>query len=736
MTRTGSFGRVRRAAFATSVASAALFLAGGALAQETERPAPAAEENTESSPVIGEDIIVTAQRRAQRLQDVPVTVTAFGKEEIQEARLRDIGDIATRTPGLSFDAFPASQPRLAIRGVGSTDRGAAGDPSAAVFLDEIYLGRPAAVAVDAFDIERIEVLKGPQGTLYGRNVVGGAINFVTIRPDLTATSFGGEATYGNYDRVDLAGFVNVPFAQNTGAARLSGSYRSNAGYARNTYTGNRVDDQDTLSGRFQFAGEPSARFRFNFTLDGTRDRAKGPAQHVLDLDPSDPLSGVWTVDRDRYRTASGIDGRQNRDTYGVRSELSYDFDVATLTFLGSYRVLDYDAYYDFDGGNPTTNLVDIAGGNVERSDFSSEEIRLSSPSTSRIQWVAGLYHFFMDTKRKDVLALDLGPFGGPGTEIFDQAATTDSVAAFADATIPLGEHFAIIGGVRYTRDSKRYSVNNMTGDAVFRSSEFFDVNNAVDYDAFTWRAGLNFTPARDHLIYATVSRGFKSGGFQDTPDSAVDASTPFSPEYATQYEIGQKSSFFNGRVIWNNTIYYVDYTDLQTRVTDGLAIITQNAGEASIKGYETYLSIRPAGGFQLVASYGYTDARFDHYIASPTEDFSGNRISRAPEHKVVVSPSYTFDLASGASVRVAADYRYESRIFDDNSNTGPEQRDPTNFVDARLVLRTAHDRIGFSIWGKNLTNEKTRIFQAVFLGANFGTFNAPRTYGATASLNF
>jgi iron complex outermembrane recepter protein len=725
----------RRAWRVSLAASAAFFATDGARAQEVRAPSEIADEQQSSSSSTS-DIVVTAQRRTERLQDVPVTVTAFAAEEIQEARILDIGDIATRTPGLSFDAFPTSQPRLAVRGVGSSDRGAAGDPSSAVFLDEVYLGRPAAVAVDPFDLERIEVVKGPQGTLYGRNVVGGAVNFITRRPNFTEARAGAEASYGNFDRLDLAGFVNLPFGQNSGAIRASGAYRSQSGYALNTFTGNRVDDQDTLSGRLQFAGQPNSTFRFNLTLDGTRDRATGPAQHVLDLDESDPFSALWTVDRDRDRTAGSTDGRQNRDTFGVRTELVGDFDFASLTFLGSYRVLDYDAFYDFDGGNPDINLVDIAGGNVERSEFSSQELRLSSPSGSSIQWVAGLYHFFMETKRQDTLALDLGPFGGPGTEIFDQDATIDSVAAFADATLPIGNRFAIIGGVRYTRDKKRYSVNNILGDAVFRSSEQFDTTNTVKYDALTWRAGVNFKPSSDHLIYSMVSRGFKSGGFQDTPDSAADAATPFAPEYATQYEIGQKSSFFSGRVIWNNTFFYVDYTNLQTRVTNGLSVITQNAGEATIKGYETYLSFRPSKGLQLVASYAYTDARFDRYIASPTENFSGNRISRTPEHKVVISPSYTLGLASGASIRLATDYRFESRIFDDNSNTGPEQRDPTHFVDARLVFRTADDKLSISVWGKNLTNEDTRVFQAVFLGANFGSYNPPRTYGATVGVNF
>ncbi|MEA1676299.1 TonB-dependent receptor [Nitrospirillum sp. BR 11163] len=381
--------------WAYGAAVIALATAGTALAQEARSP--------NAEPAGLEEIVVTAQRRAEKLQDVPVTVTAFGAEEIEQARIREVDDIASRTPGLDFDAFPASQPRITVRGIGSSDRGAAGDPSSAVFLDEIYLGRPAAVAFDAFDVARIEVLKGPQGTLFGRNVVGGAINVVTNRPKLDVVDAGLEATVGNYERLEGAGFVNAPVVDGKLAVRASAAWRGHDGYAQNTYTGDRVDDQGTRSGRFQVYAEPRETLRVLLTLDGTRDRATGPAQHVLDLDTSDPLSAYWTVDRDRSHTAGSTDGYQNRDTWGVRLQTDWDLPFATLTYLGSYRDLDYHTAYDFDGGNPTFNVLGISGGNDEASTFSSNELRLSSLPDSRVQWVTGFFNYNADT----------GPAGHP-----------------------------------------------------------------------------------------------------------------------------------------------------------------------------------------------------------------------------------------------------------------------------------------------------------------------------------
>ncbi|MFT4956689.1 MAG: iron complex outermembrane receptor protein [Brevundimonas sp.] len=723
----------RQQAFAYGVGVAALLgYAIPAHAQIAADEPSVQAQQTEAVQV--DEVIVTAQRRSQRLQDVPVTVTAFGAEQIEEARIQVIEDVATRTPGLQMDAFPATQPRIGIRGIGSTDRGAAGDPSAAVFLDEIYLGRPAMVAFDAFDLERIEVLKGPQGTLYGRNVVGGAVNVVTRRPDLSGFEAGAEASLGNYGLAEGAGVINAPLAGGRAAVRGAVSWRTRDGFVENTFTGNDLEDRDTRSARLQLYAEPRDGVRLLFGIDGTRDRSTGPGQHVLDLDETDPMSALWTVDRDPDRTASEIDGFQNRDTWGLRAQADVDLSFATLTYLGSYRDLDYETYYDFDGGNPTFNFIGIEGGNFEQSDATSHELRLSSLPGSAIQWVAGLYNYNSDTVRLDVLALDIG---GQGEEIFTQDASLSSYAAYADVTVPLGERLSLIAGARYSRDDKDYRIDNLAGNAVFRADELFDASASADFDAVTWRIGADYRLAPDHMIYAMVSRGFKSGGFQDLPATAEEAVDPFDPEYATQYEVGQKSVFMNGALVWNNTLFLMDYTDLQTRRTlPSGAVVTDNAGAATIQGYETYLSWRPFAGANLTVGYGYTDATFDEYMPEAGVDYAGNRIARAPEHKLVLSPSYDLYLPGGAELRFAADYRYESLIYEDNSNEGPERREPSEFVDARIIFTPLNGQWSASLWGKNLTDEVSRGFQGTFLGANFGSYLPPRTWGVTLNWSF
>ncbi|MCI4643542.1 MAG: TonB-dependent receptor [Hyphomonadaceae bacterium] len=678
-------------------------------------------------------VTVTAQRKEETLQDVPVTVTAFGADAVREARILGVGDVVVRTPGLNFDAFPSGQPRLAVRGIGSSDTGAGGDPSSAVFLDEIYLGRPAAVAFDAFDIERIEVLKGPQGTLYGRNVVGGAINVVPAAPVLGEFDASAEVTGGNYETMEGAGFINIPLADGTAAFRASGAIRKHDGYIDNKFTGGKLDDKDTRSMRLQMLVEPTDTLEFDLAFDVTTDRANGPAHHVVDVDSSDPLSGFWTIERDRDSSRAEFDGAQDRDTWGLRGEAKWTLPFGTLDYLVSNRELSYYLLFDFDGGNPTFNPISVVGGGDEDSTLFSQELRLNSLPSSPVSWVAGIYQYHADTTRESLLGIGIG--GPPGYEILNQDAQVDSTAVYGDVTFPVSDRLSLIGGVRYTLDDKDFGMTTAQSQALFQVDEHYDITASESWDAVTWRAGADFDLSDEHMFYAMVSRGFKSGGFVEVPVNAEAAATPFDPEYATQYEIGQRGEFLNGSVIWNNTLYWMDYTDLQTEETIGLTTFTTNAGAATIRGYETAFQIAFSDNFLLGGTYAYTDATFDTFI-SGDNDYSGNRISRTPEHKLVLSPSYEYQFGSGALLKAALDYQYASKIFDDNSNVGTEFRDPTNFVDMRLIYESADGHWNASLWGKNITDEVTRTFQATFLGANFAAYNPPPTYGVTLRWNY
>lgn len=721
-------------------------LTGAAFACGLAFAAPQAHAQETSAEGGLEEILVTAQRRSENLQDVPVTVTVFGAEQVQQARIQQIQDVVSRTTGLDFDAYPASEPRLAVRGVGSSDRGAAGDPSSAVFVDEIYYGRPAAIAFDAFDLQRIEVLKGPQGTLFGRNVVGGAINVVTAAPDLSRFDGAAEASVGNYNRRDFAAMVNAPFADGRAAFRLSGALRRHDGYVDRVdnagATLGELDDQDSRSMRAQLLFEPTDTLRLHFTVDGAKDRANGPGNRPIALDPAGgSLRPVFAsrINHVRDRVRAELDGLQDRDTWGVRAKVEWDVPFATLSYLGSLRELDYQSYYDFDGTN--SGAVHINGGNTEDSELISHEVQLKSLPTSPISWIAGLYNYQADTVRDNLTDLFGGGIGGTFQEVTVGDSQTDSIAAYGDITVPITDRLNVLGGVRYTRDHKDYRVQGL-GDPVVYLAENYDVRVSDTWEAVTWRVGTDYHLTSDLMVYATISRGFKSGGFQDNAATAASAATPFDPEYATNYEIGNRAQFFDGRVTWNNTLYMMKYEDMQVGSCTGPGdCSTTNAASATIQGYETELNWNIGAGFALRTAYAYSDATFDEFLEVIDDgpltfaDRSGNRITRNPEHKIVVSPSYTYAFGNSAALEFAVDYAYTSEIFDDNSNEPPELRAPTDIYDARVLFHSPAGHWTVSLWGKNLTDEQTLTFQGTFSGVTFGSYNAPRTYGASLTWN-
>jgi iron complex outermembrane receptor protein len=693
---------------------------------------PAAPEAQEAASL--DDVVVTAQRRSQNLQDVPITMNVMGAHEIEQARIAQVTDVANRTVGLNFDAFPASQPRPAIRGIGSSDRGAAGDPSTAVFIDEVYMGRPAAVAFDAFDVARIEVLKGPQGTLWGKNVVGGAIHVVNQRPSLSGFDAGLAATYGNYDRIDVAGFANVPLSE-TLAFRLSASSRTHDGYVRNTYLNNRVEDQDTKSLRAQLLFQPNDRLNVVLGVDGTRDRSTAQARHTIGVDPASGTAAVWrpTIDRDHKTTRMDTNGYDQRDTYGVRLGVDWTFDHFMLSSISSLRKLDYSSFGDGDGGNPTTNALNIRGNQIDETNFGSQELRLSALPGSRLAWVVGGYFYRADTQRTDIFALDSPPqprgtFGA--IDRYDQKNITNSIAAFADATYAVNDRLNVFGGIRYSKDEKDYDVSNAASTALLRARERFTISASDSWDQVTYRVGGTYKLADHIMTYGVISTGFKSGGFQDTASTGVSARTPFEPETATNYEIGLKAEFFNRTLLFNPSLFWTDYTDLQVRRTVGFDTITTNAGSARIKGFELTSRWEPVEGLSLGLAYAYNDARFEDLIDGGN-DYSGNRLTRNPKHKVTFSPAYERTLGSGATVSGAVDVAYESFIFDDIDNNALNVRPAKTLVDARLGFTSPDGHWEASIWGKNLGDEVYITHQYILTGGQFAFYGEPRTFGAT-----
>ena len=706
-----------------------------------------------TAPVLGaqegmviEEIIVSAQRRNESLQNVPISISAFDSESLAVNEIRSLDEIAARTPGLVSTPRNPAQPLFFIRGIGSNLIDAAAEASVVVFVDDVYIGRGGGMNFDLYDLDRIEVLRGPQGTLFGRNVVGGLIHVVTAKPEAETTARI-QATAGNYDRIDMNAALGGALADDL-FAKVAVSSRKRDGYVRNDTTGNKVFDEDSRSLRGQLRWLPNDDLDVLLTGDVYRERTNGDPRKVLgegdqfDISSPDPL----TVE-------AREDGFQNRDLWSLSLNATADVGFGELTSITAYRDLDYSFFSDFLG----VPLTDVTIGSLnaidERSQQYSQELRLAGlAQEGSLEWVGGLYYIRERTKRDDFLQQDFDtatggmPLGLSGQVLFPQDNTTDGYALFGEVTWHASERLRLTAGARQSWDRKRV---RLQGIDVTQAGlplkppplqQEFDVSESERWNAFTPRFAVSYDLQDDVMVYASAARGYKSGGFQGIPTDGASASVPYDPEFAWSYEAGIKSRFWDGRAQVNANLFYTDYTDLQVSQLIGAdQVVVGNAADAEVKGIEIEWIALLARDLRFTGSYGYLDATFDRFDAPPASggDLSGNRLPRAPKHKLNLALQYERPLVPGWQVLARVDWSYSSSFFFDPRNrTFPAEGDRQgayDLLDARIALTRSDDRLELALWGKNLTDERYKTYIGVFAPLNqaFVTFGVPRTYGAT-----
>jgi iron complex outermembrane receptor protein len=728
-----------------------------------------------------EEVIVTAQKREQFLQSTPVTIDVLSGDWVDAAQIESIAAIAAFSPGVSIDAFPASQPRVFIRGVGSGDTGAGGDQSSAVYVDGIHMSRPGFLAFDSFDVNRIEVLKGPQGTLWGKNVVGGLIHVINNQPDETMSGRL-QATVGNEGIVNLAGMLNAPLGEWL-SSRFVLISRQHDGFAYNQFTGNELFDEDRLAYRAMFLARPTDALELGLSIYGADEDNAGSARNQFD----GSVAGLSRdPDGDSRTTTGEIDGFERRDTQSTTFTVDWRTQVGDFHLIANHRELDLDFLEDLDGNNLLQYLTEGAGnplqiqrGVSEDSQVTSLELRLSAPDESKLFWQVGTYLEDVETDQRTEGGLvgggcyyDLAALGAPGVpaaaavlaaltgaSIPDIAPTaialcgltdasvsatlppevavatneTTTMAVFGELTYAFTERTNLTAGLRWTKDEKDYTADTSETILPITIDAPYSLVAASDsWSEPTWRLTLD-SQFNDNLFgYATVSTGYKAGGFQDVPPNPTDARTSFDPEKVINYEAGIKSEIWDQRARLNATVFYMDYTDLQVRQLDGTISVTTNAGKAKIQGLELEFQAVPVDGLQLAASYTYLDTEFTEFVQEG-EDYSGNQLSRTPKNAYRLNAAYSLPIANG-DLSIEADYAWNDDRFDDNSNQPPEIIDSYGLLDARI--RYVLDGWEVSLWGRNLTDEEYITHYPTFSGFAFVTFGPPRTYGLTVSKTF
>jgi iron complex outermembrane recepter protein len=709
-------------------------------------------------------ILVTAERLGEEdPQTVPLAVTALDGETLRKDGITDLNGVAQRTPGLTVTNFNVGHPYIYIRGIGSNEDGAGGDGSVGVFLDEVYIGRTAGLAADLFDLDRVEVLRGPQGTLYGRNVVGGAINLITRKPDDRPIR-NLELSLGNLDYQQARFTLSGPVGDGEVYGSLSGAFKRRDGYLESVTTDDLHLGQDRQGLRGQVVFYPTQATEVRLSADYAELDESGPNRHLLGYFNDQvirPLNADAADDLHKtYETATGYaEGRFG----GLALHLTHELDWASLTSITAVRgsdlqvddayAYDYNALFSSPGFVPFVTSITF-GSNFfdEQAEQFSQEFRLSGGSPQGLQWLGGLYYFRESTQRQEYFDLDVllapGVVYEGGKGVSDQDNTTQSYALFGQLGYALDEQWGLTGGARYTQDRKEISQAATKGGFLFL--EDYEVTADDEWGRLTPKLSLDYRPSDELFGYLSYSRGYKSGGYQGQAPVAVAAQTPFDPEIADSYELGVK--WQDSRMRLSATAFYIDYQDMQVMelfspadapVGDVGVLMTFNAADARSQGVELEWMLIPAAGWTLWGSYAYLDATYTDFqvpsdigfrFTNPV-DRSGNRLRNAPRHSLDLGLGYEHRLSDGGVIDTRLEYLYQSKNFQEPSNQEFSAVPAYDLWNLRVAWRPT-EGLELAAWVQNLLDEDYLLHNYPVNQNGLGTPAPPRTFGLTLNYNF
>ncbi|MFK7731170.1 MAG: TonB-dependent receptor [Pseudomonadales bacterium] len=700
-----------------------------------------------------EEVIVTAERRAESLQQTPMSVTAFTGDMVSQGGITGIEDIAIQTPNFKLTTFNISEPQLYIRGIGTTNDSVGSDPAVAVFIDDVYVGRPSATSTDLYDLERIEVLRGPQGTLYGRNSAGGAVNIFSKKPQQEFEAKTG-LTIGNEALVNFRGYINGPISD-TVSGKLTVNLRKRDGFAENVTTGQELEDDDTKSVRGQLLFTPSDSVEVLIGLDYSDIDTSGSNRHLTNLDV-DPRPPVFTDPAVAANAVFGNDPRKSshneiqtseKELFGLLARVDVDMDWATLTSISSYRQSE-SAWFQAlvptlstqDGG---FQLFEVDDGAEQEADQISQEFRLAS-ETDRLKWVAGLYYFKENVEKTERFFTYWDPItpaplflNSPGDVSFIQDATTESTAVFGQVTASLTDTLAVTLGARYTNDDKEID-NTAVSNIPAAPAGFFgiplgfagapySVSGDESWSDTTLRATLDWNITDSHMLYVTYSEGFKSGAFLGTQSSSLIAQTPIQPETSTNIEFGARTQWFDDRVRFNITYFDLDYEDLQTFSLIDFVLVANNAS-AEVSGIEADFAVAISEMFSITGSFSTLDGEFVDGANT------GNDLPRAPETSWSLAPRLSVPLNGGASLDVGVTASYTDEYHFELSNDARGLEGDVTVVDASAKYSSADENWDVTLWGKNLSDELYSVHHINgSLGGATRIYAPPRTFGVSVN---
>ena len=689
----------------------------------------------ESSGFQLEEVVVTAQKREQNLQGVGISVNAFSGGRLKSSGVGDTWDLEMVSPGVNIGSIDKI-PKIFIRGVGSTRlSGPGADSSSSVYVDGVYQARFLSAVVDVLDLDRVEVLKGPQGTLYGRNSTGGAIKYVSKAPD---SDLGGGLSVekGNYDFTKVDANLNIPLIQDKLLFRGSVVKQARDGFTENVVNSSYdADKEDLVSSRFTVNYIATSNLDITIHATAVNDDGDPPGKkNFINLDDPGIYGDALILDDPREVASNfGPPSAEVRNR-ALDATINWDLGWANLTTITAYNDMQMMPWREDVDATELTHMqqgVDDADGLSGDSQALSHEMLLSSNDSERLEWIAGLYYL-----KEDATWLSGFDFTLPVFQSFFSNLginETNAYAAFGQVGYFVNEKTRLNAGLRYSYEEKKFASmlqnNFIPGPLVKQEDNWSDVSSKVGVDYFF---------SDDVMIYLTASSGFKSGAFNFTGGPAVD------PEYIDAYELGAKTTLLDGRVKLNTSAFYYDYTDLQVENFDrdlGVSII-ENAAEATISGLELSFDGLITEDFRLGIDLAWLDATFDSFTAFKNggpEDVSGNDMPLAPEFTSNVNFSYTHNIKNLGVLVARVDYYYSSKKYFDQFNEDPLVQGSYDVVNARVSLESFSEDWSVYLFGKNITDEVivSGGFQAGGTGSGYiGSLRPPRTYGLGVSYSF
>jgi len=707
-----------------------------------------------------EEIVVTARRRAESLQDTPIAISAVSGEQLQQRGVTDITGVTDFVPNVTLESTaPLSGSNAAafvfIRGVGQIDFSQQTEPGVGIYLDGVYLGRSVGQVTNTLDLERVEVLRGPQGTLFGRNTIGGAISLTTTKPSPYFEGFL-DATVGNFDRIDVQGVVNIPLAENL-FVRINGASINRDGYIIRQPDGLDLGDQSKLIGRVAVRWEPTDRLTVDLAVDGQRDRENGAPASLVAIN-TQPVSGQPTgnppnfpaiqncllqglppvsppctdfdgivgdprfyneqfLTDDPFVTfASGPfadeDGfRSDLDMWGAALTLAYETAFGELKSITAYRDLESDFGRD-DDHSPV--LVTATSNDYAQTQF-SQEFQLNGEGVDgRLDYTLGLFYFQEEGTDENRVLTPVSLFRSGGS------IDNESYAAFAQATFEVSESISVTGGIRYTDETKRYSPDqryltnpfgfpgiNVEGEFGV-GDEFFLIQplgeRELSFSEWTPMANISLTPHDDVLAYFTYSRGYKSGGFTQRIFPAQALVPDFAPEFVDVFELGLKVDLFDRRLRLNAAAFQTEYDDIQVVVQEGFAPQTRNAASATIRGFEVEATAVPVEGLIATFTAGFLDDEYNEIGPTVVGLTENSQFPYSPEWSLSASLSYTAETSIG-SFTPRVDWSYRSSFFTDALNTPVIQQDGYHLLNATFIYKPIDSGLQFTLGVTNLTDE-------------------------------